>query len=57
MPHMNDDGQIVDDYNEWLEIAEVEDSEETRGWYDCPEGEEADYIENHQEWWDNYGNV
>ncbi len=54
MPHLNDDGYIVDDYEEWLELAEVEDSEETRGWYNCPEDEKADYIRNHQEWWDNY---
>lgn len=54
MPHINDDGIIVDDYNEWLEITGAEDSEETRGWYDCPEGEKNAYIENHKEWWDNF---
>ncbi|MCM1124643.1 MAG: hypothetical protein NC416_18870 [Eubacterium sp.] len=53
MAHLNDDGIIVNDYNAWLEATDLEDSEETRGWYDCPEGEESDYIDNHQDWWDN----
>lgn len=54
MPHMNNDGQIVDNYEEWLELSGAEDSEETRGWYDCPEGGEDDYINEHQEWWNNF---
>ena len=54
MPHMEDDGCIVDNYEGWLEETGSEDSEETRGWYDCPEGQEADYIEDHQDWWNSF---
>lgn len=54
MSHMNDFGEIVDNYEEWLELSGAEDSEETRGWYDCPEGEEYSYIQDHPEWWEKF---
>ena len=54
IPHINDYGFLVDDYEGWLKTTGVEDTEETRGWYNCPDGEQHDYIENHQEWWNNF---
>lgn len=51
----DEDGYTEDSYEEWLEKTGLEDSEENRGWYDCPEDEKADYIENHQDWWDSFG--
>lgn len=54
MPHMDDNGYIVDDYEAWLEETGTEDSEEARGWYDCPDGEQHDYIMSHQAWWNAF---
>lgn len=54
MSHLDDDGNLVDNYEEWLVLAETEDSEETRGWYDCPLEKSADYIAEHSEWWKNF---
>ena len=51
----DDDIEVSENYVEWLEFTGNEDTEETRGWFDCPEEERADYIRNHQEWWSNYG--
>ena len=57
MPHLDDDGYIVDDYDGWREYCGLEDSEETHGWYDCPDGEQSKYIEEHEEWWNTFGEV
>ena len=53
MPHENSNGQIVDDYEGWLEITGARDCKETRGWYDCPEGDKYKYIQNNEEWWES----
>ena len=42
------------DYEQWLEETGNEDSEETRGWYDCPDDQRSQYIEEHPDWWENY---
>lgn len=42
------------DYEEWLENANLEDTEENRGWYDCPEEDRYQYIQDHQEWWNDF---
>ena len=54
MPHLSDDGFIVDDYQEWLKMTGAEDAPETKGWYDCPEGKQSDYIKDHPDWWKNF---
>lgn len=43
-----------EEYREWLEKAEVEDSKEARGWFECPEAEGTQYIQDHQEWWNEF---
>ncbi len=32
----------MDDYQDWLEETGNEDTDENRGWYECPEDERAD---------------
>lgn len=49
MAFIDDDG-----YQDWLEESDLEDSEEVRGWYDCPEDERAQYIEEHRDWWETF---
>jgi len=41
-------------YEEWLELSGIEDTEEARGWYECEEGDRAQYIEDHKDWWENW---
>lgn len=41
-------------YEEWLEEVGLDDTAENRGWYECEEDDRASYIEDHQEWWDNF---
>lgn len=43
-----------DGYESWLDTCGLEDTEENRGWYDCPEDQEGQYIEDHQDWWNNF---
>jgi len=45
---------MSNDYQDWLKETGNEDTDENRGWYECPEDERADYIEEHSEWWSNY---
>lgn len=41
-------------YEEWLEETGVDDTEENKGWYDCPEEDRYEYIIDNQEWWENF---
>lgn len=43
-----------EDYEEWLEITELEDTEENRGWYDCLEEDRSQYINDHPDWWEKF---
>lgn len=42
------------DYQRWLEEADVEDTKENKGWYDCPDEDKSDYIRDNPEWWKNF---
>lgn len=53
MPHVDEDGYLVDDYEGWLGLTGIEDTKESRGWYDCPDDSKSEYIRDHQDWWDN----
>ena len=44
---------VTNDYETWLEDSGLDDTAENRGWYDCPEDDRSDYIENNRDWWDN----
>lgn len=41
-------------YYEWLEDTCLEDTEENRGWFECPDDDRADYIDEHSDWWENF---
>lgn len=41
-------------YEEWLELSGLDDTDENRGWYECPEEDRYDYIENNREWWESF---
>lgn len=32
----------------------LDDTEENKGWFNCPEEDRADYIKNNPEWWNNF---
>lgn len=49
---MNED--IIEDYEEWLEVTELEDTEENRGWFECPEEDRYKYIKEHNDWWNKF---
>ena len=34
-------------YEEWLEIIEEDDTPENREWYDLPDDERSDWLEDH----------
>ncbi len=34
-------------YEEWLEAANLEDSEDNRSWYECPDGERSEWLDAH----------
>lgn len=41
-------------YKEWLEETGLDDTDENKGWYDCPEEDRAGYISDNQDWWENF---
>lgn len=41
-------------YEEWLELSGLDDTDENRGWYECPEEDRHDYIENNRDWWESF---
>lgn len=43
-----------DEYEDWLRETDIEDSEEAREWFDCPEEDRAQWIDDHEEWWNNW---
>ena len=43
-----------ENYEEWLEVTGVEDTSEAEGWYNCEEEDRYQYIQDHQEWWENF---
>ncbi len=42
------------DYDDWLNETGLDDTEENKGWFNCPDDDRADYIENHSDWWENF---
>lgn len=42
------------EYEEWLKETGLDDTEENKGWFNCPEEDRADYIRNNSEWWNNF---
>lgn len=43
-----------DDYDDWLEETGLEDTEENKGWYDCPDEDRHQYIKDNPDWWSNF---
>jgi hypothetical protein len=44
----------MDDYLEWLDETGLEDTDDNRGWFECPEDERANYISEHPDWWSDF---
>lgn len=40
-------------YEDWLKETDHEDTELNRGWYECPEEERYEYIQEHEDWWED----
>ena len=34
-------------YDEWLDNADLEDTEEAKEWYECPDEDRAEWLEHH----------
>lgn len=42
------------DYNDWLNETGLTDTEENKGWFDCPDEDRAGYIRTHTDWWETF---
>ena len=47
-----DGSREPENYEEWLDASDSEDTPTNRAWYDCPDEERYDFIKNHKSWWD-----
>lgn len=47
-----DGSREPDNYEEWLDATDNEDTPINREWYDCPEEKRSDFIEKHKSWWE-----
>lgn len=47
-----DGSREPENYEEWLDASDSEDTPTNRAWYDCPDEKRSDFIKEHKSWWD-----